>query len=289
MPQPAALLLKLPLLAGAHVEIFDLTQLKFQEIFPLEARTLAVAELLDFTPEAEERLHLARYRNRLIFQLTESIEVLPMRGRVGQCDALMLGGDVAKFGSKFGKLGGGRDPTVQERPGASGSVRLNDAANHEFAHPREVPRFELRGESRPREHLKKRFNFGFFRASAHEFRIRAGPEDEGKSVDNHRLPRPRLAGEHMKTGPELDDELIDQDDISDRELNKHSERPSGFQGLPATVPISKRCQIPRASGATAFLRRRQPCTWSVFKPTAIDFRKESFGFDMRSEELRGEA
>ena len=75
----------------------------------------------------------------------------------------------------------------------------------------------LRGKVEYRDHL------ALFGALAHQRHIAARAERQGKSIEQYRLAGAGLAGERGKTGPEIDVQPFDQDDVADREARQHGQ------------------------------------------------------------------
>ncbi len=65
--------------------------------------------------------------------------------------------------------------------------------------------------------LEDRRHLALGRALAYERGIATGADGKRKSVEQNRLAGARLAGKHGKTSLELEIELVDQDDVVDRQ------------------------------------------------------------------------
>ena len=55
--------------------------------------------------------------------------------------------------------------------------------------------------------------------------LRPLAEQQRQGVDENRLPRPRLAGEHVQARPERDGQRLDDGEVTDPELSEHSRPP----------------------------------------------------------------
>ena len=80
-------------------------------------------------------------------------------------------------------------------------------------------------------------------ALAHQRGVAAGAERQGEGIEQDRFAGAGLAGQHRETGPEIDVQPIDQDDIADGKADEHeaSDTVAGRIGLDAASPES----IPR--------------------------------------------
>ncbi len=72
-----------------------------------------------------------------------------------------------------------------------------------------------------------------FGALAHQRGIAAGAERQGKGIEQDRFAGAGLAGQHRETGPEIDVQPIDQNDIADGKADEHeaSDTVAGRKGL----------------------------------------------------------
>ena len=65
--------------------------------------------------------------------------------------------------------------------------------------------------------LEARGDLALARAAPHQRSIAAAADGEGEGVEQDRFSGAGLAGEHAKSGTEFEIELVDQNDVADRQ------------------------------------------------------------------------
>lgn len=143
----------------------------------------------------------------------------------------MLRRDIAQLGRDLGQLRGGAQPAVDVRatpslrpPAGAGAGRLHHPPDNEFTLVRDPRRVELRRGVRIRCDLEERLDLRLAGPGAHHIGPGPAPEDEPQRVDEHRLAGARLACDHAETRAKLEDEALDEHEISDGQLNEHGRR-----------------------------------------------------------------
>ena len=147
------------------------------------------------------------------------VEVFEVGCRIREAHALVLRGDVTEIGSEVRELRGRRQLSVEE--GAAPPFGLHDAANDELAVTRDASGFELGGDPRPRLDLEEGGDLSLTRAAADDLGARATTEHERERVDHHRFACAGLAGEDVEARSELEDLVLDEDDVVDRQREEH--------------------------------------------------------------------
>ena len=95
-----------------------------------------------FRDHRGEAVDFLRQRQALFRKTTERIEVLKVRGGVGEAHAFVLRSDVRKFAAEFGELRRGHKATIQL--GAASTLLRDDAANDDLAVLGHAPLFKQR-------------------------------------------------------------------------------------------------------------------------------------------------
>ena len=220
MTKARALVLELGLFADAGIELFDLAELEREEVFTLRAIALGFTHALDLFHDRAERRDLLAERVAHRLETAVRVEVLEVRAGIGEAHALVLRGDVAKVGREVRELRCRRGLAVQEC--ARATLRLHDAAHHQLAVGRDARGFELRRDARAWLDLEDRRDLGFARPASHDLRTRAPAEHERERVDDHRFARARLTGEDVEARAELEDLMLEEDDVVDRQRQQHA-------------------------------------------------------------------
>ena len=147
-----------------------------------------------------------------------------MRGRVRERHALVLRGDVAQVGRELGELGGRREAPVDERPAPNAPVpiELDRTAHEHLARAGDARSLEPCRDPRARGDLEERLDLGLALAGSEDLGLRPTPESKAERVQDDALSGPSFPGDCVETGGWLDDELLDEGDVSDRELDQHS-------------------------------------------------------------------
>jgi hypothetical protein len=81
-----------------------------------------------------------------------------------------------------------------------------------------------RGEERRVGNFKTRLHRGLRLAGADEIVVGAAAQDEVQRVDDDRLARPRLTGEHVEALAELNPQAVNNGKMGDLEFFKHLNR-----------------------------------------------------------------
>ncbi len=231
-------------LLGLHHGGAPLGQRRLLRLLRGELRKLGhrMAQPLGFTLRA---LHLGTLRNqrrlahaqlvpqqldriRLALEPAESVEQRPVGRRVDQGTLVMLPMDLDQRRAEnfqclhadgliidesaraaVGELHPAQDQLV---------VGLDIVCRHQGAHRVDARQIESGG------HLP------LVGALAHQRDIAAGAERKRKGIEQDRFPRAGLAGQHGKTGRDVEIESIDQNDVADREAGEHDrDRVSGVR------------------------------------------------------------
>ena len=158
----------------------------------------------------------------------KGIEDLPLRFSVQQRLGLMLSVEIDQERAELGEDGGGGGAAIH--PGA-GAALGGDLAPHHHAAILDIESQLLDPPAGGRvDSLEGALNHRLGGARAHAAAGRALPQQQGESVDQHRLPCPGLAGEHVKPA-ELKGDIGDGSEISDQEFNHyHAPHPEQREG-----------------------------------------------------------
>jgi hypothetical protein len=115
----------------------------------------------------------------------------------------MLAVQLDQAGGQLLQGAGGGQSSVDERPAAPLS---GDLAPHEQLFPAAV---------------ENRLDRSQFLSSAHEVTRGPSAEQQPDSLDENRLPRPGLAGEHVEAAIELDLDRVDHRKVADAQEAEH--------------------------------------------------------------------
>ena len=146
-----------------------------------------------------------------------------------------------RSGAELRELRGRRELAVEER--ATAALGLDDATHDELAVARHAGGLELRSDARARLDLEERSDLGLTGAVADVLRTGAAAEHERQGVDDHRLACAGLTGEHVEARPELEDLMLDEDDVVDRQREQHASAEYSSQSGRSSVVRRNRTEV----------------------------------------------
>jgi hypothetical protein len=214
-----ALRFELARLAGARAHLVDGGDLKSKKRLALAPTALDAFELGHLFRLGHEKVDEVSELFPIRLELGEGVEVDEVGGRIGERNALVLGGDVDELGRELRELGRGAKAPVQV--GARPSRGLHDPSQHDL-----VPGIEPRLRhplTRPggARHVEERLDLGFGGSWPHEVGRGAPPEHEAERADDDRFSGPGFAGQGVEAPLEPKVQLLDEDEVADAKLDEH--------------------------------------------------------------------
>lgn len=142
-----------------------------------------------------------------------------MGGDIGERDAFVLGSDINEVRGEAGKLRGSREPAVE----ISARTRrgVNRATDDQFVVVGNAAIFEQFDRVTGRQ-FEERFDLRTWCPRADQIGGSASAQNKFEGTDKHRLTRAGFAGHNVESGLELHLEQVNEEQIFDAKLMKHS-------------------------------------------------------------------
>ena len=152
-----------------------------------------------------------------------AVEQGAMAARIEQAAIVMLAVNLDEQGAELALEAGG-DRLVVDK-GAAAAVRLDDAADEQglAGRPGEAVLVEQGARGMVGCDLEADADHCLPLPGADQGAVGPHAEREPQGIEQDRLPRPRLPGQHAEPPPEFEIERFDQHDVADREAGQHGE------------------------------------------------------------------
>ncbi len=180
----------------------------------------AGAVLVERTVRRAARVPELFQRRDVLLQPRKCIEQPPMGRGIDQRALVMLAVDFdQRAADRLERLH--RDRLVVDESAGAAVGELHPAQDH-LAGVFEAVVGEHRGRRMALRHIEHGRDLALLGAVAHEAGIAAAAERERKGIEQDRLARAGLAGQHRQAPGEFDIEPLDQDDVADRQTRQHA-------------------------------------------------------------------